>query len=248
MQIIIVGLGKLGITMTKQLSHEGHSITVVDINNEKLTTTVDTYDVMGVCGNGATCETLEVAGASKAKLIIAATASDELNILCCLIANRMGTEHTIARVRNPDYAAQMQFLRNELGINMIVNPEYETANGVSPSLSELSEITGYSLEDIVFALNSSSSVTSLDSLINDESDSSMLNRIEDEASYFEEKTIDKIMISHILGTLKPRERQVIILRYYSGLTQKEISEKIGVSQVQVSRIEKKVLEKLRETV
>lgn len=126
--------------------------------------------------------------------------------------------------------------------------EYETANGVSPSLSELSEITGYSLEDIVFALNSSSSVTSLDSLINDESDSSMLNRIEDEASYFEEKTVDKIMISHILGTLKPRERQVIILRYYSGLTQKEISEKIGVSQVQVSRIEKKVLEKLRETV
>lgn len=131
MHIIIVGLGKLGITMTKQLVKEGHSITVVDTNNDKLTTTVDTYDVMGVCGNGATCETLELAGASKAKLIIAATASDEMNILCCLIANRMGTENTIARVRNPDYAAQMQFLRNELGINMIVNPEYETANEIS---------------------------------------------------------------------------------------------------------------------
>ncbi|MBQ4604081.1 MAG: NAD-binding protein, partial [Clostridia bacterium] len=88
MNIIIVGLGKLGITLTKQLVNEGHSITVVDTNNEKVTSTVDTYDVMGVWGNGTTCETLETAGASKAKLIIAATASDEINILCCLIANK----------------------------------------------------------------------------------------------------------------------------------------------------------------
>ena len=131
MNIIIVGLGKLGVTLTKQLVNEGHSITVVDTNNEKVTSIVDAYDVMGVCGNGVTCETLETAGASKAKLIISATASDEVNILCCLIANKMGTENTIARVRNPDYAAQMQFLRNELGISMIVNPEYETANEIS---------------------------------------------------------------------------------------------------------------------
>ncbi len=131
MHIVIVGLGKLGVTMTKQLAAEGHSITVVDTNNEKVTSLVDTYDVMGVWGNGATCETLETAGASKAKLIIAATASDEVNILCCLIAKRMGTENTIARVRNPDYAAQMQFLRSELGISMIVNPEFETANEIS---------------------------------------------------------------------------------------------------------------------
>lgn len=131
MHIIIVGLGKLGMTMTKQLVKEGHSITLVDINNDKLESAVNAYDVMGVWGNGATCEILEEAGASKAKLIIAATPSDELNILSCLIANRMGTENTIARVRNPDYAAQMQFLRNELGINMIVNPEFETANEIS---------------------------------------------------------------------------------------------------------------------
>lgn len=131
MHIIIVGLGKLGMTMTKQLVNEGHSVTVVDTNGNKLTNAVDVYDVMGVCGNGATVETLEEAGASKAKLIIAATASDEMNILCCLIANRMGTENTLARVRNPDYAAQMQFLRNELGLSMIVNPEYETANEIS---------------------------------------------------------------------------------------------------------------------
>ncbi len=131
MNIIIVGLGKIGMTMTKQLVNEGHSITVIDTNSDKVTAAVNAYDVMGVCGNGATCEILELAGAPKATLIISATASDEMNILCCLIANKMGTEKTIARVRNPDYSAQMQFLRNELGLNMLVNPEYETANEIS---------------------------------------------------------------------------------------------------------------------
>lgn len=131
MNIIIVGLGKLGITLTKQLVSEGHDVTVVDTQSEKVSTVVDTYDVMGICGHGATKEVLEEAGTSRAKLIIAATASDELNILTCLIANRMGVESTIARVRNPDYYAQTQFLRNELGISMIVNPEFETANEIS---------------------------------------------------------------------------------------------------------------------
>lgn len=131
MYIIIVGMGKLGTTLTKQLVAEGHDIVAVDLRRDRLTSVVDTYDVMGICGNGATCEVLEEAGAAKAKLVIAATASDEMNILTCLIANHMGTEHTIARVRNPDYANQHQFMRDELGINMIVNPEYETANEIS---------------------------------------------------------------------------------------------------------------------
>ncbi len=131
MNIIIVGLGKLGMTMIKQLVNEGHSITAVDLNSDRLTSAVNSYDIIGVCGNGATCEILETAGASKATLIIAATASDEMNILCCLIANKMGTEHTIARVRNPDYAKQLPFLKKELGISMLVNPEFETANEIS---------------------------------------------------------------------------------------------------------------------
>lgn len=151
MNIIVVGLGKLGMTMIKQLVNEGHNVTAVDISNKKLTNAVDTYDVMGVCGNGATCETLKESGAAKAKLIIAATASDEMNILCCLIAKRMGTENTVARVRNPDYAAQMQFLRSELGISMIVNPEYETANEISriirfPSAANLDSFAGGKVE------------------------------------------------------------------------------------------------------
>lgn len=131
MNIIIVGQGKLGRTLTKQLVAEGHNLVVIDLRRDRVTSVVDAYDVMGICGNGAMYEVLEEAGAAKAKLIIAATNSDELNILTCMIANHMGTENTIARVRNPDYANQNQFMREELGINMIVNPEYETANEIS---------------------------------------------------------------------------------------------------------------------
>lgn len=151
MYIIIVGLGKLGLTLTKQLSTEGHDIVVVDPDNSVVSSTVDAYDVMGICGNGATYEVLKEAGAAKAKLIIAATGSDELNILCCLFAKHMGTENTIARVRNPDYAGQSQFLRNDLGISMTVNPEYETANEISriirfPSAANLDSFAGGRVE------------------------------------------------------------------------------------------------------
>ena len=151
MYIIIVGLGKLGSTLTKQLSTEVHDIVVVDPDNSVVSSTVDAYDVMGICGNGATYEVLKEAGAAKAKLIIAATGSDELNILCCLFAKHMGTENTIARVRNPDYAGQSQFLRNDLGISMTVNPEYETANEISriirfPSAANLDSFAGGRVE------------------------------------------------------------------------------------------------------
>ncbi|MBR6939274.1 MAG: Trk system potassium transporter TrkA [Clostridia bacterium] len=142
MNIIIVGMGKLGMTLTSQLSGENHDVVVVDINGSVVTNTVDSYDVMGICGNGSTVEILREAGAKKAKLLIACTGSDELNILCCTFAKNLGTEYTIARVRNPDYATQTQFLREKIGINMIVNPEYETANEISriirfPSVASL---------------------------------------------------------------------------------------------------------------
>lgn len=131
MKIIIVGQGKFGTTLTGQLAEENHDIVVVDINSTVVTNVVDAHDVMGICGNGATVDILKEAGAKKAKLLIACTGSDELNILCCTFAKNLGTEYTIARVRNPDYATQGQFLREKIGINMIVNPEYETANEIS---------------------------------------------------------------------------------------------------------------------
>ena len=151
MYIIIVGLGKLGINLTAQLSKEGHDIVVVDEKSSVVTSVVDTYDVMGICGNGATVNILTEAGAKKAKLLIACTGSDEFNILCCMFAKNIGTENTISRVRNPDYVDQHLFLKEKIGINMIVNPEYETANEISriirfPSVSKLDAFAGGKVE------------------------------------------------------------------------------------------------------
>ena len=131
MRIIIVGQGKLGINLTKQLSKEGHDIVVIDKKSNVVTNIVDTFDVMGICGNGINFEILKEAGAARAKLIIAATGSDEINILCCTFAKNMGTAYAIARVRNADYVHQAHFLREKIGIDFIVNPEYETANEIA---------------------------------------------------------------------------------------------------------------------
>lgn len=163
MNIIIVGQGKFGTTMTKQLVAEGHDVAVIDTKREKVVSVVDAYDVMGICGNGATCDVLEEAGAAKAKLIIAATNSDELNILACLTAKRMGTEHTIARVRNPEYANQHQFLSKELGINMTVNPEFETANEICriirfPSAAHIDSFARGKVEIASFRIHTGSSL------------------------------------------------------------------------------------------
>ncbi len=125
---------------------------------------------------------------------------------------------------------------------------YEKETGESPSISKLSRLTGYPEEDIIFALNATDSVTSLDSMIDDEANSAMVNKLTDSNALTEEQIVDKVMLSGIISTLKPKERQVITLRYFSSMTQQEISKIIGVSQVQVSRIEKKVLEKLRTMV
>ncbi len=133
MYVIIVGQGKLGASLTKQISKELSSdgdIVVVDPNPLVVGSIVDKYDVMGICGDGVNVDILREAGAEKANLLIACTDSDELNILCCTFAKNLGTEKTIARVRNPHYHTQMVFLRDKIGISMIVNPEFETANEI----------------------------------------------------------------------------------------------------------------------
>lgn len=130
MYIIIVGGGKVGLTLTEHLCEEGHDIVLIDNLSSVVDYAVNTFDVMGVCGNGASCSVLSEAGAEKAYLIIS-TASDELNILSCMIARKMGTRHCIARVRNPDYAQQLVFMRDELGLSMMVNPEFDAANEIS---------------------------------------------------------------------------------------------------------------------
>lgn len=131
MRIIIVGAGKVGITITQFLSEEGHDLIVIDTNPKAVSDAVNNYDVKGVIGNGASHNILQEADAEKADVLIASTPSDELNILCCLMGRKNGIPHTIARVRNPDYSDQIDIIHKELGLNLIVNPEYEAANEIS---------------------------------------------------------------------------------------------------------------------
>lgn len=134
MNIIIVGDGKVGATLVEHLSKEGHDVVVIDRDPKVIEQMVNSYDVMGICGNGANCEIQLEAGVDSADLFIAATSSDELNILSCLMAKKAGAGHTIARVRNPDYLKQLPFFKDALGLSMIVNPEYDAANEIAKVL------------------------------------------------------------------------------------------------------------------
>ena len=124
MQIIIVGCGKVGSTIAEQLSAEGHDITIVDTDESVVQALATRLDIMGVTGNGATHSILAEAGVEEADLLIAVTESDELNLLCCMVGKKAGAEHTIARVRNPEYSQDIGFMKKELGLAMTINPEY----------------------------------------------------------------------------------------------------------------------------
>ncbi len=127
LNIIIVGCGKVGVTLIEQLAQEGHDITVIDKNAEKIQNMTNLYDVMGIVGNGASYSVQKEAGIEGTDLIIAVTESDELNLLCCTVAKRVGNCAAIARVRNPEYNKEISYLRDKLGLAMVINPEYEVS-------------------------------------------------------------------------------------------------------------------------
>ena len=127
MNIIIVGCGKVGSTLAEQLNEDGNNITVIDMNAAKVESITNRYDIMGIVGNGATHMVQQQAGIYDADLLIAVTGSDELNLLCCLIAKKAGNCQTIARVKNPDDSTEAPYLKNELGLAMVINPEYAAA-------------------------------------------------------------------------------------------------------------------------
>lgn len=127
LSIIIVGCGKVGSTLIEQLSKEGHDITIIDKNAQKIQELTNLYDIMGIVGNGASYSTQMEAGIEETDLIIAVTDSDELNLLCCTVAKRVGNCAAIARVRTPDYSKEVNYLREKLGLAMIINPELEAA-------------------------------------------------------------------------------------------------------------------------
>ena len=123
MKIIIVGNGKVGFSLAEQLVKEKHDITVVDVREDSLRRACDLLDIMAVRGNGVSADTLREAGADHSDLLVAATDSDEVNMVCCLIAKNLGTAYTIARIRNPEYTATLSELRRNLKIDMVINPE-----------------------------------------------------------------------------------------------------------------------------
>lgn len=135
LNIIIVGCGKVGTALVEQLSREGHDITVIDSNARRIQEITDQYDIMALAGNGASYSMQMEAGIEAADLLIAVTGSDELNLLCCTVAKRVGDCAAIARVRNPDYSTEVGYLREKLGLAMIINPDLETAKEVSRVLS-----------------------------------------------------------------------------------------------------------------
>ena len=131
MKIIIVGCGNVGITLAEQLSTEGHNITVIDTREQVVESVYNSYDILGVVGNGTSFNIQMEAGVEDADLLVAVTGSDELNLLCCLIAKKAGGCHTIARVSNPIYNREISFIKEELGLSMIINPQLAAAREMS---------------------------------------------------------------------------------------------------------------------
>lgn len=130
MKMVIIGNGKAGSNLASMLSNEGHDVTVIDINAAALEKTQNTEDVMCIEGNGIDADVQRDAAVNKAGIVIAATHYDEVNLLCCLIAKKLGAERTIARVRNPEYYKQIDFIREDLGLSMVINPEAITADEI----------------------------------------------------------------------------------------------------------------------
>ena len=131
MNIIIVGGGKVGTTLTELLAKEGHNVTIIDTAPKLVESIVNNQDVIGFCGNGASFPVQSEAGVERCDVFIAVTGSDELNIMSCLVAEKLGAKHSVARVRNPEYSGQMDFLRDKLEIDLVVNPDLEAANEIA---------------------------------------------------------------------------------------------------------------------
>lgn len=134
-KIIIAGDGKVGMTLTRQLSAEGHDLTLIDNDLSALESSEERYDIMVVHGNCASMPVLRQAGILEADLLIAATGADEINLLCCMSAHQMNKKlHTIARIRNPEYTSQIYEIRDAFALSLTVNPERQAAEEIEKLL------------------------------------------------------------------------------------------------------------------
>lgn len=131
MKILMTGVGKVGATLARQLSREGHDLTLIDIDPSVLEEGVETYDVQTARGNGASAAVLREAGVDTADLLIATAGEDEVNLLCCMTAHSLNPRlHTIARIRNPEYREQAYSMRSVFGLSMVINPEKQAAEEI----------------------------------------------------------------------------------------------------------------------
>ncbi len=135
MKIIIVGNGKVGCAIANSLAEEDHDIIIVDANTGALRKAENTMDVLCVEGNGASISVLIEAGVRTADLVIAVTNQDEINLVCCLIAKKLGAKHTVARVRNTDYRRDEEMLKKEIGLDMVINPDLAAAQEMARILA-----------------------------------------------------------------------------------------------------------------
>ncbi len=166
MKIIIVGCGRVGQNLAETLNEDGNEVTVIDMKASKVHEIAGRLDVMGVVGNGATPSTLREAGIKSADIFIAVTNSDELNLLCCMIAKKESECHTIARVKNPEYSTEAAYLQEELGLAMVINPEYEAAEEISrilrfPAALKIEPFAKGEVELIKFRLPTNSPIVGL---------------------------------------------------------------------------------------
>ena len=162
MNIVVVGCGKIGSTIVASLVEEGHNVVAVDNNSTVLDSITNIYDVMTVCGSGTDCEVLSEAGVDSAEMVVAVTASDEFNMLCCYLAKSMGSKHTIARIRKPEYNLNsLSFLKQQLGLSLIINPEMLAAREMHnilklPSALKIESFSGRNFEIIEIMINEGS--------------------------------------------------------------------------------------------
>lgn len=166
MKIVIIGDGKVGYKLAKQLSVENYDVVMIDSNEKKLQFAIDRLDISCVAGDGADAEVLKQADVPHADLVIACTSADECNMLCCLIARRLGAKHTIARVRNPIYYRQIGLLKEDLHLSMAVNPELIVADEINrlllfPDANKIETFVKGRVELIEFAVPAGSRLAGL---------------------------------------------------------------------------------------
>ena len=161
MKVVIVGGGKVGELLCADFSNIFKEVTIIDTNELRVEKLVETYDINGILGNGANYEVLTRADSAEADMFISVTASDEINMICCIAAKQMGAKYTIARIRNPEYSKTKEFLRESLGIDLMVNPEYEAAKQIShmlkyPTATKVESFFGGKFNILEVIINSNS--------------------------------------------------------------------------------------------